>query len=103
MSGAIDGFDWDDGNREHCAKHGVTAAAVEALFGGVIDVFPDLRHSTDSETRSIAVGRTARGRHMLVVFTVRKKGALRLIRPISARYMHAKEVKHYEETAKTRQ
>ncbi|GAP35454.1 hypothetical protein ABXN37_09845 [Piscinibacter sakaiensis] len=40
---------------------------------------------------------------MLVVFTVRKKGLLRLIRPISARYMHAKEVKHYEEAAKTRQ
>lgn len=40
---------------------------------------------------------------MLAVFTVRVKGSIRLIRPISARYMHAKEVKHYEETAKTRQ
>lgn len=59
MSGAIDGFDWDDGNREHCAKHGVTATAVEALFGGLIDVFPDPGHSTAEEIRSIAVGRTA--------------------------------------------
>ncbi|GAP35455.1 hypothetical protein ISF6_1228 [Piscinibacter sakaiensis] len=37
----------------------MTATAVEALFGGLIDVFPDPGHSTAEEIRSIAVGRTA--------------------------------------------
>ena len=103
MTGAIDGFDWNEANKEHCAKHGITPAALEALFAGVFDVFPDRKHSTPEEVRSIAIGKTGEGRHMLVAFTVRLKGSLRLIRPISARYMHAKEVKHYEEIAKTRQ
>ena len=35
-----------------------------------------------------------------LVFTLRKRGVETLIRPISARYMHKKEVQHYEkETA----
>lgn len=34
---------------------------------------------------------------MFVAFTLRVKAGLRLIRPISARYMHAKEAKRYEE------
>jgi hypothetical protein len=33
---------------------------------------------------------------VFLVFTVRLKGGRRLIRPISARYMHAKEVASYE-------
>lgn len=39
----------------------------------------------------------ADGRHIFVVFTLRDRGADRLIRPISARYMHRKEIEHYEE------
>jgi uncharacterized DUF497 family protein len=34
---------------------------------------------------------------MIVSFTVRARAGARLLRPISARYMHAREVKDYEE------
>jgi hypothetical protein len=37
-------------------------------------------------------GRTDKGRGVFIVFTVRRKSAELLIRPISARYMHKKEI-----------
>jgi hypothetical protein len=43
-----------------------------------------------------AIGETAAGRRVFLVFTLRDKDGKRLIRPISARYMHGKEVEHYE-------
>jgi hypothetical protein len=95
MNFPTDGFDWDDGNRAKCGKHGVTVDEVEALFGAEVLIAPDLKHS-DEETRFIAIGRSAGGRPMFVVFTLRDRASLRLIRPVSARYMHAKEIKAYE-------
>ncbi len=44
-----------------------------------------------------AIGQTAAGRHLFLAFTIRQQDMRRLIRPISARYMHAKEVEHYEQ------
>ena len=43
-----------------------------------------------------AIGKTKEGRAVFIVFTLRKRGKDVLIRAISARYMHAKEVRHYE-------
>jgi hypothetical protein len=98
---SIDGFDWDRGNREKCQKHGVSAAEIEALFAGELTIFPDEGHSRDEE-RIKAIGRTAKGRCVFLVYTVRKRRGKLLIRPISARYMHRNEVEHYEkEIAKT--
>ena len=34
---------------------------------------------------------------MFVAFTVRERGGMWFIRPVSARYMHRKEVEAYEE------
>jgi uncharacterized protein len=92
----IEGFDWDRGNRAKCAKHGVSAAEVEAVFRGPVFVKPDTKHS-QSEDRHWAIGRTDEGRWVFLVFTIRERGGKTLIRPISARYMHKKEVSHYEE------
>jgi uncharacterized DUF497 family protein len=39
---------------------------------------------------------TAAGRHLLIAFTRRAIGGQLFIRPISARFMHAKEIQHYE-------
>lgn len=95
----IAGFDWDEGNRSKCRHHGVSAAAIEELFRRPIAVLPDPVHS-NSEERFKAVGRTSKGRGVFVVFTFRTRRGKRLIRPISARYMHKREVDHYEkETA----
>ena len=50
----------------------------------------------------IAIGRISAGRPVFVAFTIRTKNRRRLIRPVMARYMHAKEIAAYEkESAKT--
>ena len=94
MGSVIDGFDWDDANREKCSKHGVKIAEIEALLSGLPHVAPDPRHS-ETEVRLIAIGRNVFGRPMFVAFTIRTKQGRRLLRPISARYMHAKEIRAY--------
>lgn len=92
----FDGFDWDVGNRGKCRKHGVSVDEIEALFLGAARVGPDPRHSRD-EVRFRAVGRSGTGRAIFVVFTWRTRDGRRLLRPISARYMHGKEAEAYEE------
>jgi uncharacterized protein len=89
-------FDWDAGNRGKCQKHGVSVADIESLFDRPILLVPDVLHS-QGEERLRGIGRTARGRSVFLVFTIRERGGRRLIRPISARYMHRKEVRTYEE------
>jgi len=42
------------------------------------------------------VGRDSHGRAMFVAFTMREQTDRLLIRPISARYMHRKEIENYE-------
>lgn len=92
----IDGFNWDDGNWPKCAKHGLTKNDIEAVFAGSVDVFP-AKDAPPDEVRYLAVGLNGEGRHLFVVFTIRNEGGLALIRPISARFMHEKEVRHYEQ------
>ena len=96
----IAGFDWDEGNRSKCLKHGVSVAAIESLFRGSIGVVPDPEHSK-SEERFKAVGKSEKGRGIFVVFTLRTRQGKTLIRPISARYMHQKELDHYEKETAT--
>lgn len=94
----IDGFEWDAGNWPKCGKHGVSKEEIERLFQDKAALIaPDRVHSTPGESRHIAVGRVD-GRPMFVAFAMRRGR----IRPISARYMHAKEVKNYEAGTKTR-
>jgi uncharacterized DUF497 family protein len=99
MDFAVTGFDWNHGNREKCRSHGVSIAEIETIFRGAMALLPDSRHSK-AEERFKAIGRSAAGRHILVVFTLRGRGDAVLIRPISARYMHGKEIKHYEKQKK---
>jgi uncharacterized DUF497 family protein len=100
MDLGVAGFDWDKDNRDKCQKHGVPVAAIESLFHEPLAVFPDPVHS-GTEERFKAIGRTDDGRGVLIVFPLRKQSDETFIRPVSARYMHRKEVEHYEkETAK---
>lgn len=92
----ISGFEWDAGNQAKCQQHGVSISEIEALLSDAgVRIAPDGRHS-DAEDRLIAVGRTAAGRPLFVAFTLRERGGQRLIRPVSARYMHKKEIDGYE-------
>ena len=89
------GFDWDRGNLEKCQKHGISAKLIESVFDRPVAILPDEAHSR-TEQRLRAIGKTAEGRAIFMVFTLRRRGDDIIIRPISARYMHAKEVKSYE-------
>jgi uncharacterized protein len=89
------GFEWDKGNRAKCEKHGLSVSAIEGLFTRPLAILPDAAHS-QSERRFRAIGRTEKGRGVFIVFTLRRKGDEMLIRPVSARYMHKKEIDAYE-------
>jgi uncharacterized protein len=91
----FDGFDWDAGNREKCQKHGVSIAEIEDFFQGTVLVGPDEAHSS-MEERFRAIGLTAKRRGLFVIFTWRMHGERRLLRPVSARHMHRKEVEAHE-------
>jgi uncharacterized DUF497 family protein len=65
------------------------------VFNSSIAVLPDPMHSK-SEERFKAIGQSDDGRWIFVVFTLRMRSGRKLVRPISARYMHKKEVDHYE-------
>jgi len=90
----IDGFNWDAHNREKCRKHGVSILAIESPFRGTLVVLSDEAHS-QVELRFRAIGKDHGGRHIFIVFTIREMQSKTLVRPISARYMHAKEIAHY--------
>ena len=85
------------GNREKCRNHGVSVAEIEGVLRKDPRIAPDMAHSTE-EDRFIAVGKTSRGRPVFVAFTFRTKAGRRLIRPVTARFMHKKEIAAYEKT-----
>ena len=96
MAQTFAGFDWDAGNREKCRKHGVSILEIEELFEGILVILRDDAHSSAGEERHLAIGKTALGRHVLIAFTFRLRRGQSVIRPISARYMHKKEIAYYE-------
>jgi uncharacterized DUF497 family protein len=93
----LTGFDWDAGNeRKNADLHGVSQAEAEQVFfNQPLIVTPDEKHS-DGEPRVRALGITNTGRLLTMIFTMRASGEL--IRVISARDMHRKERKEYEQT-----
>ncbi len=74
----------------------MSPAEIERLFDRPVLIVPDEAHSRGEE-RLRAIGKTARGRSVFLVFTIRERDGERLIRPIGAGYMHRKEVAGYEE------
>jgi uncharacterized protein len=94
---SFSGFAWDKANRSKCQKHGVSVAEVEHVLARAETlIVPDLKNSR-AEPRFLAIGRTGKGRFAFVVFTLRQTRGGIFMRPISARYMHRKEIKKYEQ------
>jgi uncharacterized DUF497 family protein len=89
----IAGFDWDSGNWPKCGKHGVSREEIEQVLLGEPAVMPD---PFPDEPRRRAIGKTKAGRYVFLVFLLRETNDETKLRPISARYMHQKEVEHYE-------
>lgn len=90
--GALEGFEWDAGNRDrNWLKHQVSAGECEAVFFNLpLLLNPDPAHST-AEPRYYVLGQTNTGRMLFIAFTVQNKR----IRVISARDMSQKERKIY--------
>jgi len=90
-------FEWDPGNSMKNEKHSVTdAEAEQVFFNEPLLVLEDPAHSA-SESRWHALGRTNEHRMLQVAFTLRAGGTR--VRIISARPMHRKERKIYEQAA----
>lgn len=92
----VTGFEWNEGNaRKSSDKHGVSQAEAEQIFfNAPLRVVPDVKHSAD-EPRYHVLGETDEGRRLHITFTLRSDETL--IRVISARDMHRKERKTYDD------
>ncbi len=98
MDVSLEGFDWDEANTGKCQSHGVLIREIEkALASKTLVIMPDMKHSKD-EGRYIAICQTAQGRDIFIVFTFRIVAGRKLLRPITARYMHRKEAERYGKT-----
>lgn len=92
----IVGFEWDAGNWPKCGKHGLSRDEIESVFFNNPAVHSHPSHSA-TEERFKAIGRNDAGRMIYLSFTIRQGEGGNYIRPVSARYMHAKEVKRYDD------
>ena len=91
--GSTVGFEWDEANIEHIARHNVAPSEAEDVFFDTKNVLDeDIEHSI-AEDRFIIIGKTKEGRLLYQIFT--KRG--NKIRVISARDINKKEVELYEE------
>jgi len=90
------GFDWDGGNWPKCGKHGVSREEIEQALSGSPAVMADPH---PGEPRMRAIGKTRAGRFVFLVFMLREINGQTRLRPIGARYMHAKEIAHHEQHA----
>jgi uncharacterized protein len=70
------------------------AEAESVFFNDPLVIAEDTRHS-ERELRLNALGKTAQNRLLHITFTLRQKGTL--VRVISARDMHRKEKRAYEQ------
>lgn len=75
----------------------MSQAEIEQIMLGSPAVMAD-PHPNESRMR--AIGKTQTGRYVFLVFTVRSLDGQHKLRPISARYMHQKEIDHYEHEIK---
>lgn len=91
-------FQWDGGNNDkNLKKHNVTVQEAEEAFAGEPFITPaDEAHSSKTEKRFQALGKTRTGWKLFVAFTIRDKK----IRVISIRDMKKKERQAYEQIEK---
>lgn len=94
----IAGIEWDSGNWPKCGKHGLSKDEIEFVLQSMTFRIPD---PNADEGRYRTASRDADGRVAFIVFTYRERQGITFIRPISARYMHRKEIEEYEKIEKT--
>ena len=85
----LEGFDWDAANVGHILRHAVTPLEVEEVVDRTHVIIP--AKSVESENRWKLLGKTASGRYLVVVFTIRRK----LFRTVTAYEMNITDRKKY--------
>jgi len=92
-------FEWDPGKAAiNALKHGITFEEAKTVFHDEYALLIDDPDHSKSEDRFILIGRSLRGRALVVVHCFRKGG--KVIRLISARLAGKQERKTYEEKTK---
>ena len=97
MLDGVVGFEWDEANIEHVARHNVIPEEAEEVFfdkNNALD--EDIKHST-VEKRFIIIGKTQKGRLLYQIFT-RRGDKLRVI---SSRDINKKEVNLFEKATRS--
>lgn len=90
----ITDFEWDEHNTAHIARHQVTPEEVEDVFLGKFEIL------RNREKTYLALGSSATGRYLTVVFVVKKTSDGPVIRVITARPMSRAEKRGYAKRAK---
>jgi uncharacterized DUF497 family protein len=85
----VKAFDWDLHNVGHVARHGVNPMEVEEAFERSHAIVP--ARDAGGERRSKLFGRSAAGRYLIVVFTIRGEQ----LRPVTAHTMNQRERRVY--------
>ncbi|MGP8244791.1 MAG: BrnT family toxin [Bryobacteraceae bacterium] len=85
----IEGFDWDAANVGHILRHAVTPFEVEEVAGRPHVTIP--AKTIKGEKRCKLFGKTASGRYLVVVYTIRRTR----IRTVTAYEMNAAERRKY--------
>ena len=89
MLDGVRGFDWDPDNVGHVARHGVNPVEVEEAVERAHVIIP--ARELHGEKRWKLFGRSAAGRYLVVVFTIRDDR----LRPITAHTMNQRERRIY--------
>jgi uncharacterized DUF497 family protein len=88
-------FEWDERNKNKNLIHHVYADEAEEVFlNRPLIIFQDKKHSSNKESRQLALGNTFKDRRLSIIFTIRNNK----IRVISARDMNKKESIRYEQS-----
>jgi uncharacterized DUF497 family protein len=90
----VTGYDWDNANISHIAKHHVTPDEAEDVFFDEQNVLDDDVRHLSAEERFIIIDKTQKGRLLYQIFTRRGDK----IRVISSRDINKKEVRLFEKT-----
>ena len=90
--GALEGFEWDQGNLEHIKRHNIDYRECEEVFVNTpLRLNEDKKHSKIEERLQV-LGKTNNQRLLFIAFTIRKNK----VRIVSARNQSKKERREYE-------
>jgi len=88
-------FEWDEQKAaSNYTKHGVSFAEASTVFDNPLAVLFDDEAHSDDEIRELIIGHSTDGRLLIVAFTERVDGVIRII---SARHTTKREQHDYEE------